>query len=498
MNILSCMGNIKETENGAVVYSTSGQKVVDLFGLAGAMRGRNIVDKQTLFYDALIENPDLAIKTIFYIRDCRGGQGERDFFRKAYLTLINYNIDIAIANMENILYYGRIDDLIDIAYHTDNKQFKDKTIEFVRHCLNEDFKAMEKKQSISLLAKWLPSINASNKETIAKGRWLRQCLNMKESSYRKALSKLRAYLNIVEKNISNKDYDNIVYEQVPSQCMRRLRNAFHRNDLLRFSEYIENVKSGQAKINTKTNYPYEMIKPYLEQCYYHHKISKDMYDEVLETMWKNLPDYIKGEKLSIVPVVDTSGSMEGLPMEVAVSLGIYISERMNGPFKDKFITFSERPNMIDISDCNTLLDKTNKVVQSNWGMNTDIVKVFKLMLNTAVSYNLKQEDFPKQLLIITDMEFDSGATCYSNQLGTLFDNIKKEYTNHGYKLPKIVWWNVDARQNTFPMTSDDNCIYVSGCSPSIMEAVIRGENLSPLDFVKSVVLNDRYKRVITK
>ncbi len=497
MNILNCMGNIKETENGALVYNTSGQQVVDLFGLAGAMRGRSIVDKQSLFSSALLEDQDLAIRTLFYIRDCRGGQGERDFFRGAYLSLIEHDVDIAIANIENILHYGRVDDLIDIAYHTDNNKFKDETVQFIRNCLNEDLKNMSKGNQISLLAKWLPSINASNKETIAKGRWLRHCLNMKESSYRKALSKLRAHLNIVEKNITTKQYEKINYEQVPSQCMRRLRNTFHKNDLLRFEEYLANVKSGEAKINTKTNYPYEMIKPYLEYCYYG-VLSDEHYDDVLETMWKNLPDYIKGEKLSIVPIVDTSGSMEGLAMEVAVSLGIYISERMGGPFKNKFITFSERPNMIDISDCKTLLEKTQRVVEAPWGMNTDIVKVFRLILNTAISYNLKQEDFPKQLLVITDMEFDSGAPYYTKPAGTLFSNMKKEYANHGYELPKIVWWNVDARNDTFPMKSDDNCIYVSGCSPSIMEAVIRGENLSPLDFVKTVVLSDRYKRVITK
>lgn len=477
--------NYTLTENGAIAYKSTLDKVVDLFAQISAMRGRSPLDKIDLFSDAYVQDKELAIKILFYSRDCRGGQGERQTFRDIYQFLIKNDLDIAIANIPNIIEYGRADDLIDIMIRSKNEKFINSSVKFISNVLKQDLINLEKNDNISLIGKWLPSINTSSREVVKKGKFLCEKLNMTNKQYRQTLSKLRKKIGIVETKMSNKSYNEIDYSTVPSLAMTKYKEAFKRNDV-RFEEYLNDVKDGKATIKANTLYPYDIIRSYS---------SSDEENVVLEEQWKSLPDYLNGRECKMLTVCDMSASMEGLPMEVAISLGIYISDRVKGAYANKFITFSESPNFVYLNPMLSLKEKIKKVYNSDWGYSTDLESVFDLILDVALRNNLNQEDLPEQIIVITDMEFNEG--CYSDKSkNSLMYSIKNKFLEHRYKLPKLVWWNVNAREEVFPMTSDEYCVYVSGCSPTIMKSIIDGKELSAIDLIKSTVLTERYNKIV--
>lgn len=485
MNLSKCLENetnYTETHNGAVAYKSTLNSVVDLFAQIGAMRNRNAKDKIMLFENAFAEDKELSMKILFYIRDCRGGQGERQTFRDIYTHLTNLAPEIAIANIDNIVEFGRYDDLVYIAYNSTNKKFVDAVITYIQIALNLDMKF---DKNPTLLAKWLPSINTSNHITVKQAKWLADKLKISHKEYRKTLSTLRKRINIIENNLREKKYDKINYSNVPSLAMNKYRSAFYRNDEERFSDYIDEVKSGKQQIKAQTLYPYDVVRAYL---------SEYSINDVLEQQWKALPDYLNGAECKSLVVSDVSGSMMGLPMYVSISLALYISERLNGEFKNKFITFSEKPNFVTLKENESLYNKIKKIYNADWGYNTDIKKVFELILNVAKKYELQQKDLPENIIVVTDMNFDVGSGHHCSNK-TLFDVIKKEFKKSGYKLPKLIWWNVNAVNEAFPMKADENCQYVSGASPSIMKAILNGQMLSPIDLIKSAVLIERYKNI---
>lgn len=471
--------NYTETTNGATAHKSTLDEVVDFFGQIGSMRYRTSKDKCVLFENAFAIDRELAMKILFYNRDCRGGQGERQTFRDIYTHLVNLDTDIAIANIGNIVEFGRWDDLIDIAYKCKNKRFIDSAIEYIKNMLSSDLTC---ESPTSLLGKWLPSINASNKETIEKGKWISKKLGYSPKRYRKLLSYLRNKIRIIENNLREKDYSEIKYEQIPSLAMNKYRNAFYRNDEDKFNRYLEDVKSGKKEIKAFTLYPYDIVRSYLNE----NKINN-----VLEEQWKALPDYLNGAECKSLVVADVSGSMYSFPITVSVSLALYLSERMSGTYANKFITFDTNPKLVEINPKQSVYSKINKIYNADWGGSTNIEKVFDLILKIAVNNNLKQSDLPEQVIVITDMNFDMGTYTHRNKK-TLFENIKDKFKQNGYELPKLIWWNANAINEVFPMKADENCQYVSGASPSIMKAVLEGKMLSAIDLVRQAVLTERY------
>ena len=476
--------SLKETENGAIVYDSSMDKVVDLFAQIGAMRNRYDYEKYNLFMEAYHQDPSLVLKTLFYARDCREGQGERDTFREMYQALINIDTPTAIDNIPNIVEFGRWDDLIDIVLYTDNKEFIDQALHGIAGRIELDMST----NNPSLLGKWMPSINTSSNKTVGEAKRLCKMLGYTERDYRKMLSHLRKQINIVERQLSSKQYDKVEYESVPSLAMLKYRNCFKTKDTDRYNKYIQSVVKGENKINASTLYPYDIVRSYGS----HHT---SRYDKQLEQQWKALPNYITKDDWNGLVVADVSGSMSGLPMDVSISLAIYIAEKTKGEFSDCFITFSERPTFVDIEPYDTLYDKIRKTARANWGYNTDLQKVFDLILNTAIKNKASQPEMPQQLFIITDMEFDYGSNVRGSRK-TFMENIREKYHQAGYELPKLVWWNVNARNSTFPMTVDEAGVqYVSGCSPVILKTLLGGEFLSPIDVVRNTVDIERYKNV---
>lgn len=480
--------NLAYTENGARAYGTTGSDVLDFFCRGGAMRTAGENEIIRLFDKALCEDKLLALKTLYYLRNIRGlGQGERRLFRLC-LNNISYRYpEMLIKNINNIIHFGRYDDVLELAYNSDYDVISSKVIEFIKTQLEKDMKS----EHPTLLAKWMPSENTSSKETRAKARKWMQWLDMTPDKYRKMLSVLRKRINIVESNMSANRWEAIDYEAVPSKAGLNYRKAFFRHDGERYVEFIEAVAQSKAKVNTKTLYPHEIIKKVLSVE------GNESYDtKVLDTLWNNLPDFTEGFEENSLCVVDVSGSMYNnrlLPITVAISLGIYFGERINGAFKNHFITFSSKPKLVEIVG-STIADKVNNMTSADWAMNTDIEAVFNLILSTAIKNNLPQEELPTRLYIISDMEFDD-ALCYTYD-NVLTQKLHLKYEKAGYKLPKLLFWNVDSRHQQFPATLEDEGItMVSGFSPSILQGVLKGETLNMYDFMLQILNDESFERI---
>lgn len=479
--------NVTETTNGAKAYKTTKNNIIDLFAQLGAMRGRCFRDKIELFKNAFYEDKELAMKILFYYRDCREGQGERQTFRDIYLWLTQNAQDIAIDNIKNIIEFGRWDDLIDIAYESRiycYKQFAAEVLCRIENTIKHDVKGND---NITLLGKWLPSINASSKNTRDKAKWLCYKLEYTEREYRKICSELRAKIRIVENNLRTKEYDKIDYSKVPSLAIKKYREAFVRNDYEHYSKYLLDVMQGKSKINTKTLFPYDIVREYLINGYNE--------NDTLELQWKNLPDYVQGKDISSLTVCDVSGSMTDnryLPLATAISLSVYIAEKTKGAYANKFITFSERPQLVNLKRNMSLYEKIQFMNQQDWEFSTNLYNVFKLVLDVAVKNNLKQEDLPKQIIVITDMNFDC---CNDDKEDVLMEKINNMFNSKGYNLPTLVWWNVNAINEVFPMKEGNGVKYVSGASPVILKSVLNEELLSPMDLIKNTVLTERYSEI---
>lgn len=476
------------TFNGANTYISTGNANLDLFSLAGGMRGK-LEQVLYLFDKAFNENPEIALKNIFYIRDVRGGQGERDMFRVCMGYLVATKPELISEKLLKLIpEYGRWDDLISLIC-VDNGNVNRLIIDIIKEQLEKDLEAMAAGKECSLLAKWLPiENNTKNKHKKKLARFISSMLGLSSKKIRHIVSDLRQYLNIVEKNLSTRNYGNIEYSAVPSKASLIYRNAFKKNDSARYEDYISSLTKGETKINTGTLYPYELVNKIMKKHSYNFNF---LDDDVVEQMWKNLPNYC-GDNKKAICVVDVSGSMlsgfnEVSPISVALSLGLYFSERNVGPFKDHFITFSTNPSLVRIPE-GTLANKFNSMCKADWLGCTDIQKVFNLILTSAVKNNLTQEDMPDTVYIISDMEFN---TCGRN---TNLEEIKLKYKKAGYLLPSLVFWNVNGRIGNSPATQyDENTCLVSGCSPSIFKYAISGQ--TPVDFMLEVLNSERYSKV---
>lgn len=476
--------NYTLTENGAITHKTTGSKVYDMFAEGGAYRNRTKEDKITLFSQAFKEDYKLALKCLFYLRDVRGGQGEREFFRVCFHWLCNEYPEVAGRNMIHVSEYGRWDDLIYAVYGT---KIHYNMIEIIKYQLKLDLDS----KTPSLLAKWMPSENTSSRTTREVAAEIRRGLDMTSKQYRKALSKLRARIKVVEGLMSANRWAEIEFDKIPSRAGIIYRNAFARRDLIA-KKYENFVKSKDTKVNASALYPYDIA---------HRAMSYEMRDVsyedtsrmMLQKYWENLPDYYNGKQENGIAVVDVSGSMNGQPMEVAISLGAYIAERGHGPFANHFITFSESPDLVEFTGVD-ITDKIQRAEQADWGYNTDIEAVFELLLNTAKAKNTKREDMPERLYILSDMEFDRGMNHYGasqNQINTLLEDIAQEWKKEGYELPQLIFWNLDARQSNIPMLKGARFAYLSGFSPVMLKQILSGKD--GYDLMLDKLLSERYE-----
>lgn len=460
MNLLNGMKKNSTITNtkGSEYYASTYDSNLDVF----TMLSRYNSDEELirLFNNALNEDEDFALANLLYVLDIRGGKGERRIFKTIFKDLCINNPSCALRVLPFIGELGRYDYVL-VGLDT---PINDEVINLIKLQLEDDLK----NDHPSLLAKWLPSHRTHNINSLT-AKKIMSALSMSEKEYRKILSELRTKLNIVEKNLTDKKYDNIDFSKVPTKAMMKYTNAYMNRMSEKYSEYKNQVKAGVAKINTEGLFSYEIVKNIL----WGNQVDEELYD----LMWKKQKDVLNGCNTNVLVMADTSGSMTcygGIPYATSVGLALYIAERNKGIFKNHFITFSDKPYLCEIKG-KTIKEKVNNV--PSIVANTDIDKAFELILNTAKENRLKQEELPSHLLIISDMEFDQGVYTKS---GTNFDGWKESFESEGYKLPTIIFWNVAGATHGVPVTKFDNDVaMISGFSTNILENILTLENYSP-------------------
>ena len=462
------------TENGMVTNSSSLNNCVDMFFKIGAFRSADESDVIRVFSLAFSEDPVSALRILFWARDIRGGAGERRVFRICLEYLSKANREAIVRNMPNIPEYGRWDDLL-VFFSTD---LQDEAAKLIKDALNSEN---------SLCAKWMP-----RKGAIAND--LRKFMKMTPKDYRKTLVSLT---KVVEQNMCSGKWDEINYSQVPSVAAARYQTAFYKRDTERYQEYIRllslppEARPEGVKINAQAVYPYDVLK----------SIRKGN-EDVAIAQWKELPNYMEGSSDMILPVVDVSGSMstpisDGSSldcMDVAISLGLYISERNEGPFQNHFITFSENPELQKLEG--NLYERYRQLESSDWGMSTNLESVFNLVLNQAIKHKVSKESMPSKILILSDMEFNEAIE--GGESVSAIEMIKGKYEESGYSMPSIIFWNIQSRRGgkNVPVKFDESgTALISGFSPSILKSILSGNNITPVDIMNETINSERYKNI---
>ena len=479
-DMLNIETNHTATANGADCLGTTGNGLVDLFAVIGALRDANTSRKCKLFDRAVADNKELAAKILFYGRDIREGLGERDTFRILLAYAADKYPEIVKPNISLIGFYGRFDDLYClIGTKCENDMWKAMKQQF-----DLDLTNMAANKPVSLLAKWIKTPNASSKNTRAYGILTSQKLGYKNvGEFLPKLKALRKYLDIVEIKISANSLETINYSSVPSNAMKKYRCLFKEKDELRFSNFIEDVKSGNTAIHAGTLYPYDIVRNVLH----------DDYDEVLEEQWKALPNYVENGD-NILVVSDVSGSMyccNDLPISTSIGLGIYFAERCSGPFHNKFMTFSAKPQLVEVYGSD-LADKISNMNSAAWGMNTNLDEVFRVVLETAQNNNVSKDELPKAIVIISDMQIDSCLMCSKD----FHSSWKKQFEENGYALPNVIFWNVNSESDVFfADTTRQNVQYLSGHSVNAFKSLLTGLNKTPIEAMLETILSDRYAAI---
>ena len=471
--INALLTNDQRTENGMKTHSTSGSYLLDLYASGGAMRKASEYDIMNVFNAAFQENPLGALKILFYIRDIRGGLGERAFFRTVMLNLINSNInDQRILDLLKLIpEYGRWDDLVYLYENISDDRICSYIVSMFKL-------ALETKQS--LCAKWLPRKGYTANR-------IRKELGWSPKQYRKTLVYLT---NVVETSMCKKEWGNIKFENVPSVAMSRYTKAFAKNANIQFSKYLSDIKEGKKKINSSILYPYDIIRGVKNT-------TKKLEHDILNEQWNNLPIYGTFKDYRMLPVVDVSGSMmtpvagSVQAIDISTGLGIYLAEKNEGPFKNYYMQFSEVPKLVHIIG-NTISEKLDSINEcDSYGYNTNVEATFKYLLEHAKANNIKNEEMPTHLLFISDMEFDQAKT---DKNDNIMEMAQKYYKEHGYDLPILIFWNVYKRvKGNIQAKLKDNAILISGYSPSVLSNI--EDAINPMTPVLKILDSTRYSSI---
>ena len=472
-----------KTENGADAKNTTDSALLDMFATIGSMRSRSEDEIVQKFELAFQEDPLGAMRCLFYARDIRGGLGERRVFRVLLPYIAKNHPEAMHKTLKFVPEYGRWDDL----YSLINTYFESDMWALIRNQLVQDRNAMEVNKPCSLLAKWLKKADASSPNTRKLGIYTAKELGMSVYDYKRLCVKLRKYIDVVEQRMSANEWDTINYPAVPSRAMMNYRKAFARHDQERFDEYLNKVQSGEQKINSATLYPYDIV----EKILYCGEDSK-----VLEVQWNNLPDYVDGNVNAVV-MADVSGSMEcnagGRPLATSIGLAMYFAERNKGPYHNMFMTFSENPQFVEVKG-KTITQKINFISKAEWGRNTDLEKALLKILDVAIENNCSQEEMPKSLIIISDMEID--CCTRQNHRENFYDYVYRVYEEHGYKIPNVVFWNVNSRHDVFLADKNRKGVQlVSGQSASTFKNLIGCVDKTPVEMMYEVLNSERYQAI---
>ena len=491
---LKTEANYTRTLNGAKTHGSTGDACLDFFATAGGMRYRKRQEQITLFDRAYIETPELAAKLLFHLRDIRGGMGERTLFRTLLRHVAFTWPETAVKNVCYIPEFGRWDDLLCLLGTPAEKE----AAWVIAVQLAEDMAALKKRElgqedaHISLLAKWLPSDNASSPRTRAKAQKLMQALGMNSREYRAALTSLRARIGLVERALTGKQPEKVNYGAVPSQAMLKYRCAFERKDGKRFRQFLKDVASGEKRVHSETLFPYEVLRPFFCGGSWGKREAQGA--DALEQLWNCLPGAIGSQ--NAISVVDVSGSMycgNGplKPALISQAMGLYCAERCQGVFHNHLITFESKPHLVEIHG-ETLRDKLTYIGSLPWGWSTNLEAVFDLILKTAVDSNARQEEMPAVLYIFSDMEFNQAVR---NPSKTVYENARELFEAFGYQMPAVVFHNVNSWQTQAPVTAHTRgAALQSGASVHGLKEKFDG-NITPMDHMLRVLNQERYSMI---
>lgn len=477
-----------KTENGADARFSTGSKVLDMYGTIGALRNRSEYEIVEKFKASWNEDALLTLKMAFYARNIRGGLGERDTARICLRWVAQNYPETMVKNFENVVKFGRADDLY---------TFIDTPIEkdmwaFIKATLYKDIERMNEKKSISLMAKWLKSVNTSSKESRKLGAMTAYNLGLSEKEYRKLLAEMRRYIGVLEVAMSSGDWKQVEYSAVPSRAMAKYRKAFKRHDSERFEKFLSRVEKGEVKINADTLYPYDLVKKYLTSCW----DSCFREDRVVEAQWKALPNYIDGEN-NVLVMADVSGSMycaDARPIASSIGLALYFAEHNQGDFHGLYMTFSRQPNFIKVQDGNTLCQNVKSVLNTGAGYDTNLEAAFDKILDTCIKNNISKEDMPKALVVVSDMQIN----CYNSGYGLDFvTEMALRFHQKGYTMPKLILWNVEARRDTFLASKTNPYVqFASGSSTSTFKSILKSIGMDAYEAMMKTLSNPLYDCVI--
>lgn len=478
----------KLTENGAVAYSTTSNALLDLFAQVGALRPRSEAEIAQKFADAFHVDALLATKMLFYAGNVRGGLGERRTFRVCLKWLAQNHPSIVVKNMALIPHFNRWDSVFVLV----GTKAETAMWEFIAETLNSDMailvnnKKAEQTSSISLLAKWMPTETASSKDTKALAKKAIKNLGVTPREYRKMLSALRKYLAVVERSMSKREWNRISYAAVPSYAMKNYRKAFDKHDPVRFANYKASLVKGETKINASTLFPYDLVAKYIGNSW---RMYSTHEDAIIEAQWKALPNYVKGKNNFLV-MADVSGSMAGRPMQTSVGLATYFAQHNQGAYHNLYMTFTDRPHFIQLREGCSLAEACRQVMMTDVGFNTNLEAAFDYILKHAVTNRISALEMPEALVVVSDMEIDKYM-----RPGYNWDFVrtqKAKFKAYGYKLPKLIMWNVEARKDTFLSQSED-VLFVSGqATSSFRDLCATLDGKTAWDFMLEVLNNKMY------
>ena len=453
------------TANGMKARKSTAKATVDLFYKIGASRGKDITRDFTAAY---VENSDVALRIAQWARDVRGGAGERQLFRDLLVHLEKRDPDAALALLKKVPEVGRWDDIF---------VFSTPALKSAAYTMLGD--ALRARNGLA--AKWTPRKGQVAAE-------VRAFFGMTPKQYRKSLV---ALTKVVETQMCANDWDNINFSHVPSVAARNYKKAFNRHTPL-FAEYVAKLVSGDktVKVNASAIYPHDVLKGVAHS---YTKLNKTETDHVI-AQWDALPNYV-GDA-SILPLVDVSGSMTtSVPgssvrcLDVAVGLGLYLADKNKGAFKDTFLTFSSKPQLVTLKG--NIVEKCDQMSKSNWEMSTNLHAAMDKILSVAVKGSVPASDMPAMLLILSDMQFNQCAR-YDD---TAMQMIERKFADAGYTVPQIVFWNLNSSDNVPVKADKSGAALVSGFSPSIMTSLLAADldQFTPEGIMLKTVMSDRYK-----
>lgn len=467
------------TENGAVALNTTGNARLDLFGTIGSLRTADEQRITSLFSEAYKEDPLFATKIAFYARDIRGGLGERQTFRTILQYMAKYHPEALLPNLDLVGVYGRYDDLYClIGTPVENEMWAAMKKQF-----EEDLRNMADGNAISLLGKWIKTADASSSRTRALGILTAQKLGYDVYHFKRIVRAMRKQIGIVEALMSAGRWDEIKYPAVPSRAMMVYRKAFMKHDADRYGEFIQKAVTGEETIHSGTLYPYDIIEKIMHGYGFRE-------DDTLEAQWRQLPNYVEPGTNALV-IADTSGSMYGRPLATSVGLAVYFAERNTGPYHNMFMSFSSNPH-IHMLRGETLAQKLRSIDMDDWQSNTDLEAAFRLVLDIAIRNRISQDEMPKSLIVISDMEIDYCG----NKDWTFYEKMSRKFRKHDYQIPNIIFWNVDSRNNVFHADKNRAGVQLaSGQASSVFQQAMQCVGMNPVEAMEKTINSERYEAI---